>query len=52
MKMNSIKIYFLACCGAALLTGCYKETLPVEKDYMSKDTELQEKKRLWPISGV
>ena len=35
--MNSFKIYFLACCSGALLTGCYKDTLPVEKDYMSKD---------------
>ncbi|SIN82031.1 DUF5007 domain-containing protein [Chitinophaga niabensis] len=35
--MNSIKIYLLACCSVALLTGCYKDTLPVEKDYMSKD---------------
>ncbi|WP_343307738.1 DUF5007 domain-containing protein [Chitinophaga niabensis] len=35
--MNRIKIYFLACCSIALLTGCYKDTLPVVKDYMSKD---------------
>lgn len=37
MKMKRTKIYLLAWCGAALLTGCYKDTLPVEKDYMSKD---------------
>lgn len=36
MKMNRTKIYLLAWCGA-LLTGCYKDTLPEEKDYMSKD---------------
>ncbi|MRG44323.1 DUF5007 domain-containing protein [Chitinophaga sp. SYP-B3965] len=37
--MNRIKIQLIVWCGAALLTvtGCYKDTLPQEKDYMSKD---------------
>lgn len=37
MKMNRIKIHFIVWCSAALLMGCYKETLPEERDYMSKD---------------
>lgn len=35
--MKRLSIYLLTWCGAALLAGCYKDTLPVEKDYMSKD---------------
>lgn len=37
IKMNRIKIHLIVWCSAALLTGCYKDTLPEEKDYMSKD---------------
>ncbi|WP_343704607.1 DUF5007 domain-containing protein [Chitinophaga sp.] len=35
--MNRITIQVMAWCCVALLAGCYKDSLPVEKDYMSKD---------------
>jgi hypothetical protein len=37
MKMKRMTIHLLAWCGAGLLAGCYKDTLPEERDYMSKD---------------